>query len=209
MTVHSPKSCSRVVLRFIGTATILGALAILGAIGAVLLARLLVVNAPQRSDVILVLAGDRGDWRYQEGLDLLHEGYAPYIVLDADAAYKKYGESWVELATEFVDRTAPGHSSVCPITGDSTDIEAHEAAPCLARLNPHSVLLVTSDFHTRRALSIFRKRLPQYHWSVAAAPDPDFSDPQKSGYRERAKIAVQEWQKYVWWKLVEQWQSHP
>ena len=170
----------------------------LGAIGAVLLARLLVVNAPQRSDVILVLAGDRGDWRYQEGLDLLHEGYAHYIVLDADAAYKKYGESWVGLATEFVNRTAPGYSSVCPITGDSTDIEAREAAPCLARLNPHSVLLVTSDFHTRRALSIFRKRLPQY-------PGPD----RESGYRERAKIAVQEWQKYVWWKLVEQWQSHP
>jgi len=46
-----------------------------------------------------------------------------------------------------------------------------------------------------------------YVFRFAAAPHPDFSDPQESGYGERARIGVQEWQKCVWWKLgaVQPW----
>ena len=43
--------------------------------------------------------------------------------------------------------------------------------------------------------------------TVAAATDPDFSNPLGQLSRERAKIAVQEWQKYLWWSLVEQWRK--
>ena len=55
--------------------------------------------------------------------------------------------------------------SVCVIQEDSTLRETAEAAKCLAQLQPppRTVLIVTNDFHTRRAFSIFRKRLPQYY----------------------------------------------
>jgi uncharacterized SAM-binding protein YcdF (DUF218 family) len=209
MTMKRAQGIPKPALHVATTLAALGAVVVIVALVAVLLTPFLVINAPEHADVILVLEGDRGDLRYWSAVGLLRKGYASRIVLDADAAVEKYGRSPVESATEFVNRTTPGQSSVCPINGESTDMEAREVAPCLARLNVHSVLLVTSEFHTRRAISIFRKRLPQYHWSVAAALDPDFSNPKERGYRERRKIAVMEWEKFWWWKVVDQWRARP
>jgi len=45
------------------------------------------------------------------------------------------------------------------------------AAPCFLSLDAHRILIVTSAYHTRRALTIFRQRLPRYDWSVTAALD--------------------------------------
>ena len=42
----------------------------------------LVVNQPQRSDVILLLAGDENDTRYWKGIELLRAGYAPRMLVD-------------------------------------------------------------------------------------------------------------------------------
>ena len=33
------------------------------------------------------------------------------------------------------------------------------------------IIRVDREYHTRRAVAIFRHRLPQFEWSVAAAPD--------------------------------------
>jgi uncharacterized SAM-binding protein YcdF (DUF218 family) len=66
-------------------------------------------------------------------------------------------------------------------------------------------LLVTNDFHTRRALSILRSRLPQYRWSAAAVKDTAIFGEPWWRHREWAKTCVYEWQKLVWWKLFESW----
>ena len=42
------------------------------------------INAPEHTDVILVLEGDHGDWRYDRAAALLKQGYAHRLVLDAD-----------------------------------------------------------------------------------------------------------------------------
>ena len=51
--------------------------------------RILVVNAPQKSDLIVVLAGET-DRRPALALDLLHHGYAPRILLDVPASTRIY-----------------------------------------------------------------------------------------------------------------------
>jgi uncharacterized SAM-binding protein YcdF (DUF218 family) len=66
-------------------------------------------------------------------------------------------------------------------------------------------LLVTSDWHTMRARSIFRHRLPQYHWSVAAAKDPRLFGVRWWHRREWAKITFNEWLKVIWWNAVDRW----
>ena len=66
----------------------------------------------------------------------------------------------------------------------------HEAAGAT------SAIIVTSDFHTRRALSIFRKRLPQYEWSVAASSWPGNAAEQYWKHRWWAKSVLDEWEKY-------------
>ena len=72
---------------------------------------------------------------------------------------------------------------------------------------PKSVLLVTNDFHTRRALSIFRTRLLQYHWSSAAVSGTErFGEPWWRN-REWAKVYLSESEKLVWWELAESWRK--
>jgi uncharacterized SAM-binding protein YcdF (DUF218 family) len=62
-------------------------------------------------------------------------------------------------------------STLCAIHGLSTKAEALEASRCLDSIGGTRVCLVTSDYHTRRALSIFSKEAPN-HISIAAAYDP-------------------------------------
>ena len=70
-------------------------------------------------------------------------------------------------------------------------------------LAPHRILLVTSDYHTRRALAIARQAYPSNSWSVAAANSGLLSAPRWWTDRQNAKEVLLEWQKMVWWELVE------
>jgi uncharacterized SAM-binding protein YcdF (DUF218 family) len=171
----------------------------------------LILDHPERSDAILVLGGDRNDVRYWRGLELLRAGYGRRMVLD-EGAELIFGRTYAEHAAEFVVRTAGEQApniSVCVIQEDSTLRETVDADKCLAQLQPppHRVLIVTSDYHTRRAFSTFRKRLPQYRWSVAAAYDYQVFGLPWWKQREWAKITLTEWQKLLWWELWERWRS--
>ena len=80
---------------------------------------------------------------------------------------------------------------------------------CLQRLQPipHSAILVTDDYHTRRALSIFRQLLPQYHWTAGATRnDFLFGQPWWKN-REWAKTYLIECQKLLWWELWDRWRD--
>lgn len=167
----------------------------------------LVVNQPQRSDVILLLAGDVNDTRYWKGIELLRAGYARVMLVDARVDAVSYGRTPAELTEDFIRRSAGGLAvHVRPTRGASTLQELQSAAACLQPAAPHSILLVTSDYHTRRALSIARKAYPGYSWSVAAANSGLLSVPLWWTDREIAKDVLLEWQKVVWWELVERHQ---
>jgi len=179
-------------------------------------ASVLVANDPVKSDVILVLAGDADDSRFWRGMSLMSGGYASHLILDVQAPVNRFGISDTELARVFVARNAPGRAVVCEVHGDSTFEEVSAAAPCLQTLHPASVLLVTSDYHTRRALTIFRRLLPQYQWHVAAVGGPSDADTpwertadQWWKNRRWAKTMLDEWQKWTWWFLVDRWRARP
>jgi uncharacterized SAM-binding protein YcdF (DUF218 family) len=164
----------------------------------------LVVNQPQPSDVILMLAGDVNDTRYWKGIELLRASYAPQMLVDARTDAISYGRTPAELMEDFIRRSAGGLAvHVCPIRGTSTLQELQSAAACLQPVAAHSILLVTSDYHTRRALSIARKAYPGYSWSVAAANNGLLSAARWWTSREIAKNVFLEWQKLAWWELVE------
>jgi uncharacterized SAM-binding protein YcdF (DUF218 family) len=167
----------------------------------------LVLNAPEHADAILILAGGADNAPYEHAMDLQKQGYANWILLDASVSQGIYGKSEAELATEFLNRTFPGLVEVCPIRRVSTFGEAADVKRCLAGLNASSVLIVTSDFQTRRALDIFRKRLPQYRWSVAAVSAPYNYAEQWWRHRAWAKTVLEEWNEFAWWKLIDQWRA--
>jgi uncharacterized SAM-binding protein YcdF (DUF218 family) len=169
----------------------------------------LVINDPQHSDVMVVLAGDFGDIRFQHGLGLLRDGYAQQLVLDAPD-WVRYGRTEFDRARVYVRDAAPDKLTqihVCSFHSDSTLGELREVAPCIRAIAPQATtaLVVTSDYHTRRALSIARHVLPQYRWSAAAAPDTENFGTAWWRNRQWAKTTLTEWQKFCWWQLVERW----
>lgn len=168
--------------------------------------RFLILDKPERSDIIVVLAGDFGDTRFLHALELLRSGSSQELILDAPD-WIEYGRMDSDLAREYIQSVAPdraAHLHVCSFVGDSTLLELRGVSKCVHAVAPQAktALLVTSDFHTRRAFSIAQHALPEYRWSVAAAPDPRFGvDWWK--HREWAKTTLLEWQKLCWWKVTE------
>jgi len=168
-------------------------------------ARFLVVDEPGTSDVIVVLAGET-KVRPARALELLRQGVAPRAFLDVQTRDVIYDQHLIDLARKYVNGLPEANRvSVCPVVGFSTNAEASDVSRCLQPLDAHRVLIVTSDFHTRRALLIFRHRLPQYPFSVAAARGPvTFGDAWWTN-REWAKTTLDEWLKMLWWEAVDRW----
>src|ERR1700730_4719982 len=182
--------------------------ALLGCLAAVLAAKaggFLVLDAPRSSDVILVLAGET-DRRPERALQLLAQGYGGRIVLDVPNNTRIYDFTQMQLAQTYIQNLPQAASiSVCPIDGLSTKDESKDAEKCIAREGGKSVLIVTSDFHTRRALSVFRREVPGHEDSVAAARDEAQFGVSWWTHRQWAKTFVNEWMRLVWWKAVDQW----
>ena len=168
-------------------------------------ARFLTVNNPQHADLIVVLAGET-DTRPAAGLEFLRRGYAPKLMLDVPAVAKVFDRQTSEIAKDYVSKL-PEHGEIliCPIIGLSTKAEAHDVAGCLESAEVRRILLVTSDFHTRRALSTFRHELPKYEFSVAAASDKSQFGNAWWKHRQWAKVNLDECLKTLWWYTIDRW----
>jgi len=170
-------------------------------------ARFLVVDQPQKSDVILVLAGET-NVRLARALDLLRQGVAPRVLLNAQANIQIYDQQLIGIAQKYVDTIGEASRvSVCPVYGLSTVAETADVRRCLQSVGAHHVLIVTSEFHTRRSLMILRHCLPQYEFSVTAAYDPVHFGESWWTNREWAKVTLDEWLKILWWELVDRWKQ--
>jgi hypothetical protein len=170
-------------------------------------AKFLVVDQPEKSDAILVVAGET-DQRPARALQLLNDGYAPRLVLDVPADAKVYGSTYLQIAQQWaVTQPQASAITICPIHGLSTKTESSDAGGCLRKIGVKSVLLVTSDFHTRRALSVFRREDPEWTFSVAGAYDPTQFGAQWWRHRQWAKNNVDEWLRMFWWQLVDRWKK--
>ena len=104
-----------------------------------------------------------------------------------------------------IDQPARADMCVLGARMASTAEEVEFAAPCLLSLHAHRILIVTSAYHTRRALAIFRQRLPQYEWSVAGAPDESAYGTEWWRRRAWAKTWLGETERFAWWELVDRW----
>src|ERR1700687_5305704 len=79
-------------------------------------ARFLVVDEPEKSDAIVVLAGET-NVRPARALDLLRQGVAPHVFLDAETRDVIYNQRLVEVAQEYGNELAEAHrGSVWPST---------------------------------------------------------------------------------------------
>ena len=151
----------------------------------------------EKSDIALVLAGDSSGNRILKAAELVREGYAPILLVSGPAGF--YGRHECDLAIPFAMKAGYPESMFVHLESDahSTREEAQAAIAELRRRGVHRVLLVTSDYHTRRASRIFRAAAPDLTFDVVSAPDPYFSANGWWRQREGRKTFALEWAKTV------------
>jgi uncharacterized SAM-binding protein YcdF (DUF218 family) len=164
---------------------------LLGALGSFLVK----AEAPSKADIILVLAGDTRGYRILKAAELVKEGYASKVVVSGPDG--EYGHYECDLAIPFAVKAGYPESYFIHLenTARSTRDEARVSVAELRRLGAHRVLLVTSDYHTRRAGRMYRDEAPDLDIHVVAAPDKYFTADGWWHNREGRKTFFFEWTK--------------
>ncbi|MDZ7639595.1 MAG: YdcF family protein [Bryobacterales bacterium] len=153
-------------------------------------------DAPVKSDGIVVLAGDGYGYRVQTGAELAKQGYAP-LVLTSGAAWI-YGVCECDLAIDYAVRNGQPRELFEPLRNEasSTETEIHAILVEAQRRNWKSILVVTSDYHTRRTRFLMDRLKPDsLTVNIVGSPDRFFRPEQWWWHRESRKTFLSEWTK--------------
>lgn len=166
---------------------------------------------PAHADAAVVLQGSMaGEMaRLPGAMAFLQRGIADRVLVSIpEMSY--WGQSLPPVARAYLERTYGSalaeRVDFCE-TGDevnSTEQEARVVLHCIRDHGWHSIIVVTSDYHTRRAGILWRRAMremdPQLSLSVESVADPEF---QKPWWRHRlsAKVWISESSKLAWTTL--------
>jgi uncharacterized SAM-binding protein YcdF (DUF218 family) len=154
--------------------------------------------APTKADAVVVLAGDWLGLRVEKGGDLVREGWAPVALLSGP--HQHYGKSEADLAIEWAERKGypRKYFEGIPNLATSTEDEAALMVPEIRKRGVRKILLVTSNYHTRRSGKIWRKAAAgAFEVQVVAAPDKDLVPETWWKTREGRKKIFLEWMKTI------------
>jgi uncharacterized SAM-binding protein YcdF (DUF218 family) len=131
---------------------------------------------PETSDVIVVLSGDNYDAeRATRAASLFKSGMAPRVVATG-RALRSYATTTDLMKRDLVQHGVP-ESAIVPFThkADDTRDEAAAVSEFVASHGWKKILLVTSNYHTRRSQYIYEHMLPSSDQLLTvAAPDSDY-----------------------------------
>jgi uncharacterized SAM-binding protein YcdF (DUF218 family) len=144
----------------------------------------------------VVLGGDQDCARLMKAASLAQAGFVPFIVVSGPEAFGAhecdltihYAESKGFPAVLF--RPYPNHFT-------STESEVQGIGSYLKGHGIRRVLLVTSNYHTRRAARMFRRKNRDLEVRVIPAPDRSFTPQTWWKSREGRKTFLLEWTKTV------------
>jgi uncharacterized SAM-binding protein YcdF (DUF218 family) len=154
-------------------------------------------ESPQPAGAVFVAAGDPSGNRIRTAAELVREGYAPEVIVSGPQGV--YGFCECDLAIQFAEHAGYPQSYFLPFPNHalSTRDEARAAAAEFHRLGLKRVILVTSNYHTRRAGNLFRAAAPGVEFVVVAAPDLHFTPRGWWRDREGRKTFLLEWMKTI------------
>ena len=165
-----------------------------------------VVDEPAApSDAIIVLGDDNyaGD-RAFHAADLYREGVAPTVA--ASGRMLRRNVSLADIIEHDLESFGVPAASIVklPHRAQNTREEAAECARLIEARHWKRVLVVTSNYHTRRARFIFERVLPPgVALRVSAARDSDFDPSRWWETRQGQKLFFSELAGYLvaWWEL--------
>lgn len=160
-------------------------------------AYLVQAEEPVRCDCLFVLGGDSRGQRIMRAAELYRAGMAGRAFVSGPEG--NYGFTEDQLAIPFARKNGAADVPFegLPNKAKSTESEAREAGPRLKAEGCRSVLVVTSDFHTRRAGRILRREWPDLQVRMAAAPTADYDAARWWKDRNYQKTFFFEWTKTV------------
>jgi len=133
-----------------------------------------------RADAIIVLSDDNfyAD-RVTRAAELMRDGKAPLVVASG-RRLRPYAGIAELMQHDLIERGVPKEKIIVfPHDADSTREEAEALTNFVTEKKWTTVLLVTSNYHTRRVRYVFRKIFPaNVQLAVVSARDGDF-DPQQ------------------------------
>jgi len=154
-------------------------------------------QAPEKADIALVLAGDGEGNRILTAAQMVRRGYAPKVLVSGPGGIYGYHECDLEIPFAVKAGYPESYFLHFENEGRSTKEEAHAAVERLRQMGVHKVLLVTSDYHTRRAGGIYRAAAPDLQFVVVSAPDKYFTAGGWWHSRDGQKVAFNEWTKTI------------
>ncbi len=130
-------------------------------------------QAPQSADIILVLAGDFYGPRVLKAAELAKQGYAP-LVLISGGPYDHGTEGDYAIAFLATHGYSKRSFESFGHNARSTIEEAIALRRELRRRHVKRVILVTSDFHSRRSAIVFRLFCPGIDFISVPGAEPYF-----------------------------------
>lgn len=154
-----------------------------------------VVEDPlDKADLLMVLSDDNfyAD-RATRAAELFREGKAPLVVASGRRLRPNAGIAEL-MEHDLVERGVPKDKILrFAVDADSTTEEAEALAKLVKTKKWRKIIVVTSNYHTRRARYIFRRVFPQdMEIRVASARDGDFDPESWWQKRKSTKLLVRE-----------------
>lgn len=142
---------------------------------------------PVKADLAIVLAGDGWGNRVLKGADLVKNGYAPVALISNGGEW--YGQVESDMAKAFAVKHGYPESSMiaAPWLTYSTAEEGRRAIQFARDRGAHRILLVTTLWHTARALRIYKRLAPDLEFHMVGARDKFWYDGYWWQHREGRK----------------------
>ena len=163
-------------------------------------------DMPEKVSAIVVMAGDdsRGS-RVDKGIELLQKGYAPFLILSGN----KIG--WNTYETEIMlkqasNKNIPEEKIIAlKSEAESTISEGNEILKFCKKKKITSILIVTSDYHTRRTAYTFKKLLDSKGMKILVTGTENLRFQRTRWWKNRsyAKTFFLETCKLVWYYTAE------
>jgi uncharacterized SAM-binding protein YcdF (DUF218 family) len=155
-------------------------------------------DAPQKAQAAEVLGGDDSGARILKASQLAQAGYVPYVIVDGPTTLIGH-ESDILIRYAVQKGYEPSLFRALPLPPGMNSTR-EETAFVGKYLNKHAIqkiLLVTSNYHTRRAAYLMRKQNPGLQVVAIAAADPNFDPNMWWKSREGKKVFLMEWMKTI------------
>jgi len=148
----------------------------------------------QKADAIVVLGGDDFGNRILTAAQLAEEGCAPFVLVSGPRLLLGY-EPDLTIGYAVQKGYPPTLFRPLRVNADSTRSETATIGKYLVEHGIHKILLVTSNYHTRRAAKLMRQMNPGIETVVVPAPDAFFRPDSWWKSRNGARTFLYEWLK--------------